>query len=60
MQHVSLQPAELNRLRAALVANGNDGAALQMGADTSFLGTVPEVPTEAAVISAVKSVPCHY
>lgn len=60
MNHVSLSTAEVNRLKDALLANGNDGAALMMGSDTSFAGTAPDLPGEQAVINAIKNVPTHY
>lgn len=55
-----LRGNELHRLKAALTDNGNDGGALMMGPDTSFTGTTPSLPTDEAVIAAIKSVPCHY
>ena len=51
---------EVNRLKEALTANGNDGAALVIGKDTSFAGTAPALPDDAKVITAVASVPSHY
>jgi hypothetical protein len=55
-----LSPTEHASLAEALRRNAGDGAALLMDRrDTSFLGTSEEVP-DAEVISAIKSVPCHY
>lgn len=48
------------RLSAALNDNANEDHALLMGKDTSFAGTLPELPTDEEVISAIKSVPTHY
>lgn len=51
---------EKNReLYKALRRNVEDNEAMLMGKDTSFVGTASEVPEE-EVISAIKSVPCHY
>ena len=48
------------RLRAALTANGKDNQAILTNSrDTSFVGTADNV-TDEEVISAIRSVPCHY
>jgi len=51
---------ERERLAAALRRNAGDGAALLLDRrDTSFVGTTEEV-ADHEVITAIKSVPCHY
>lgn len=55
-----LNDTERRQLIAALRGNAeNDRAILMDRRDTSFLGTVDDV-TDEEVISAIKSVPCHY
>jgi hypothetical protein len=55
-----LAEAERRQLLAALRANADRGLALLMDRrDTSFVGTAEELPAE-QVMTAVKSVPCHY
>jgi len=67
--HKSLTETERNRLTAALNANAHQDKAIFIGqADTSFIGfdqpgmrgTHPEEVSDAEVINAIKSVPCHY
>lgn len=56
-----LTETERKELRAALEANSEDGDALQMGRDTSFVGSVPKARvTEAEVLDLIASVPTHY
>jgi hypothetical protein len=55
-----LAEAERRQLLTALRGNADRGLALLLDRrDTSFTGTAEEVPDE-QVITAVKSVPCHY
>jgi hypothetical protein len=55
-----LNAAERNELLTALRGHADSGRALLLDRkDTSFVGTAEEVPDE-EVISAIKSVPCHY
>lgn len=55
-----LDTTERNRLLDALRGNAADGAALLTDRrDTSFAGTADEV-TDSEVITAIRSVPCHY
>jgi hypothetical protein len=55
-----LNDTERRQPIAALRGNAeNDRAILMDRRDTSFLGTVDDV-TDEEVISAIKSVPCHY
>lgn len=55
-----LNDAERRQLISALRGNAeNDRAILTDKRDTSFAGTADEV-TDEEVISAIKSVPCHY
>lgn len=55
-----LKEAERRDLIQALRGNADRGAAILMDRrNTSFVGTVDEVPDE-EVINAIKSVPCHY
>jgi hypothetical protein len=62
MQFTPASPAERDALAAALRRNGTDGAALLLDRrDTTFRGTGElTVPTDDEVITAIKSVPCHY
>jgi len=55
-----LNDSERRQLIGALRGNAEqDRAILIDRADTSFAGTTDEVPDD-EVISAIKSVPCHY
>jgi hypothetical protein len=55
-----LAEAERRQLITALRGHADRGVALLLDPkDTSFVGTAEEVPDE-QVITAVKSVPCHY
>ena len=55
-----LNDTERTRLIIALRGNANSERAILMDQrDTSFVGTAEEV-TDDEVISAIKSVPCHY
>lgn len=51
---------ECERLRNALRSNAEDGLPIYMDRrNTSFL-TKNDEPTDEEVITAIKSVPCHY
>jgi len=55
-----LNDSERRQLIGALRANAeNDSVILLDPQDTTFVGVIDEVP-EDEVISAIKSVPCHY
>ena len=55
-----LDDTERRRLLTALRGNAEAGRPLLMDRqDTSFVGTAEDVPDE-EVISAIRSVPCHY
>ena len=55
-----LNDTELRQLIGALRGNAeNDRTILMNPRDTSFIGTTDEV-TDEEVISAIRSVPCHY
>jgi len=55
-----LNDSERRQLVNALRGNAEDDRVIVMDRrDTSFIGTVDEVPDD-EVISAIKSVPCHY
>jgi hypothetical protein len=55
-----LNDTERTPLLTALRGNADSGRAILMDQrDTSFVGTAEDVPDE-EVISAIKSVPCHY
>jgi hypothetical protein len=55
-----LNDTERRQLISALRGNAEDNLALLMDRrNTSFIGTTEEV-TDDEVISAIKSVPCHY
>jgi hypothetical protein len=54
-----LDKAEQQQLGLALKSNVEDHRYLKIGADTGFAGTAEEV-TDEEVISAIRSVPCHY
>ena len=59
-QHRPLTDEERQRLISALRGNAeNDQAILMDRRDTSFAGTTDEI-TDEEVITAIKSVPCHY
>jgi hypothetical protein len=60
MDFRALTETERRTLTTALRGNADRGLALLMNRrDTSFDGTAEEVPDE-EVITAIKSVPCHY
>jgi hypothetical protein len=55
-----LATAEREKLVEALRGNSDSGLSILMDRkDTSFRGVADEVPDE-EVISAIRSVPCHY
>ncbi|OAI51321.1 hypothetical protein AYO44_00485 [Planctomycetaceae bacterium SCGC AG-212-F19] len=55
-----LNDVERRQLIASLRGNAENNRAILLDRrDTSFVGTVDEVPDE-EVINAIKSVPCHY
>jgi hypothetical protein len=55
-----LNDTERRNLISALRGNGEGNRAILMDQrDTTFAGTIDEV-TDDEVISAIKSVPCHY
>ncbi len=52
---------EREQLLKALRGNAdNDVAILMDRRDTSFAGVAEDVPADEEVITAIKSVPCHY
>jgi hypothetical protein len=60
MDFRSLDAVARGRLFAALQGNADRDLAILMDpGDTSFIGTIDEVPEE-EVILCIKSVPCHY
>jgi hypothetical protein len=60
MDFRALTEVERKTLVGALRGNAEQGRVLLLDRrDTSFVGTADEVPDE-EVISAIKSVPCHY
>jgi hypothetical protein len=60
MDFRSLLDVERKSLQAALRANADENKAILTDRrDTSFAGTAEDV-TEEEVISAIRSVPCHY
>ena len=60
MDYRALNDIEREHLFAALRENAAEGRAILMDRkDTSFVGTADEIADE-EVISAIKSVPCHY
>ena len=60
MDYRALNDIEREHLIAALRENASEGRAILMDRkDTSFVGTADEIADE-EVISAIKSVPCHY
>jgi len=55
-----LNDSERRQLMGALRGNAeNDSVILLDPKDTTFVGVIDEIP-EDEVISAIKSVPCHY
>jgi hypothetical protein len=55
-----LSNADRTQLLTALRGNAESGRAILLDPkDTSFVGTAEEV-TDEEVISAIRSVPCHY
>ena len=55
-----LNEVERKQLVSALRGNAEEGKVLLLDRrDTSFVGSADEVPDE-EVISAIRSVPCHY
>jgi len=55
-----LNDVERRQLISSLRGNADNNRAILMDRrDTSFLGSIDEVPEE-EVINAIKSVPCHY
>lgn len=55
-----LLDSERNQLYNALRENSEEGRAILMDRrDTTFSGTADDVPDE-EVITAIRSVPCHY
>jgi hypothetical protein len=60
MDFRGLTATERTQLLTALRGNTDSGRAILMDRrDTSFVGTTEDV-TDEEVISAIKSVPCHY
>jgi hypothetical protein len=60
MTFTPLSVEERNKLLSALKSNANGDVALLVDRrDTSFAGTAEDIPDE-QVITAIKSVPCHY
>jgi len=60
MDFRSLTDVERRKLTHALRGNADNGLAILMDrATTSFVGYAEDVPDE-EVITAIKSVPCHY
>lgn len=56
-----LNDGERRQLIAALRGNAEDNMTILMDRqDTSFSGTTSQEVTDDEVISAIKSVPCHY
>ena len=61
MDKIKFQPlkgVELSKLKVELLANAEEGAALHMDANTKFVAA-DELEDE-AVVSAIRSIPCHY
>ena len=50
---------EKTKLLDALRGNSEQGHAIIMDRQTSFIGSSEQIPDD-EVISAIKSVPCHY
>jgi hypothetical protein len=60
MDFRALNELERKQLVTALRGNAEQGGVLLLDRrDTSFVGAAEELPDE-EVISAIKSVPCHY
>lgn len=60
MDYRPLLQRERNELLAALRGNAEDGRTLLMDPrDTSFVGICDDI-TDDEVITAIRSVPCHY
>ena len=60
MDFLPLNDSERRQLMGALRGNAeNDSVILLDPKDTTFVGVIDEIP-EDEVISAIKSVPCHY
>jgi hypothetical protein len=60
MDFRALSDTERRQLARALRGNAeSDRAILMDRRDTSFAGTAEDIP-DAEVISAIRSVPCHY
>jgi hypothetical protein len=60
MDFLPLNDSERRQLMGALRGNAeSDSVILLDPQDTTFVGVIDEVP-EDEVISAIKSVPCHY
>jgi hypothetical protein len=60
MDFRALNAAERQQLLTALRGNAESSRTILMDRqDTSFIGTTEEV-TDEEVISAIRSVPCHY
>lgn len=55
-----LTRTERDRLTDSLRRNAQQDWALLMDEETCFVGDSAELPTDDEVISAVRSVPCHY
>jgi len=56
-----LDDSERSRLIQALRGNAEDNLTILMDRkDTSFVGSTSNEVTDDEVISAIKSVPCHY
>src|ERR1700693_6300520 len=63
MDQVEFKPlddVERQKLKMALLMNADQGAILRMARDTSFTRAESAMPDDEEVISAIKSVPCHY
>lgn len=58
---VAMTIDERKKLRTALVENAENNCSIIMNEkDTSFVGTADEEVVDAQVISAIRSIPCHY
>lgn len=56
-----LATEERNQLLRALRGNAEDQLAILINRkDTSFAGSADDLPDDEEVVSAIKSVPCHY
>ena len=58
--HQPLTTDERTRLLQALRRNVTDGAALWTRPDTSFAEALDGEVPDAEVVTAIRSVPCHY